>query len=483
MSRARTRRTRGTSGTRGTRGARVQPKEQAELPPGRNERDASRDEDNEELDEALDPEPPEDPEDGGNGGGGDDSEGSDDEDDDGTGLGANRPGALTPGQAIHGTLNYAKKAHIYLYRNATQALDEDLYDCTPDQFFQFMKSLDTRANAFGWTNPQGGILWVRAKGGNMINLIDSYGSISLPRIQRHEKTYWNDGFRRSQDDRMLFECLMSSLSTTGKEKLIAHSDDYMLKSGNQVVPSGLSLLKVIVRESYLDSNATTGMIREQLSNLEMFMPTVDNDITRFNNHVKMLLKALSARNERTFDLLTYLFKAYSVCNDKEFNKFISDIQTDHDMGNKRVDAAELMSMAEKKYKIMKTLNKWEAPSQTDERIMALEVELKKAEETFGLVRNKRQRNQGENNKQKRQKTEKKPEWFKGPPAPRKLLQPKEWNGHNSCSLPLRFTHFQGSFQHLCFIQHHHVLNSTSNTTIHTLSKQELQEPSLLPHFS
>ena len=339
-------------------------------------------------------------------------------------------GALTPGQAMTGVLDYAgNKAHAYLFKNATRKLEEELFDCTPDQFFPFLKNLEVRANAFNWTTNQG-IMWVHRHGGVLINLLEGYGSISLRRVTRHEKTYWDTGSRASQDDRMLFECLMNSLSAAGKAKINVHSEEYMLRSGEAVVPSGLCLFKVIVRESYLDSNATTGMIREQLSNLDVFMPTVDNDITRFNNHVKMLLNALHARNERTLDLLTYLFKAYAVCNDKEFSKFIGDIQTDHDMGIKRVDANELMALAEKKFKIMKTLNKWEAPSHVEEKILALQAKLNKVQGQLKKAGKRFQENEGggkkESNKEKRNKQ--KPEWFNSPPASGNMHETKKWNG-------------------------------------------------------
>ena len=78
------------------------------------------------------------------------------------------------------------------------------------------------------------------------------------------------------------------------------------------------------------------------------MPTINNDITRFNNHVTMLVDALHARGERTLDLLTYLFRAYNVCNDQEFVKFIRDLQTEHEMGTRHIDAKVLMSQAETK---------------------------------------------------------------------------------------------------------------------------------------
>ena len=358
--------------------------------------------------------PPEDPEDG----------------DDGEEENAEGPGALTPGLAMRGTLDYQNnKAHNILYNKATQKLAEELYDCTPDQFFPFMKNLEVRANAMGWTSEEYGILWVTRRGGVRINLLKAYGSVSLGRITRHERTYWRNGFRPSQDDRMLFECLMASLSQAGKARIQVHSEEYLLKDGNEEIPSGLCLLKVIVRESYLDSNATTGMIREQLSNLDLYMPTVENDITRFNNHVKMLLEALHARNEKTLDLLTYLFKAYAVCHDKEFTKFIADVQTDHDMGTRRVDAAELMSLAEKKFKIMKTLQKWEAPTHVDDQIMAMQARIDSMQKR--LDKHKRKKggdDQKDGEKKKKKPFQKKPEWLKKPPKAGKFDEVKEWNG-------------------------------------------------------
>ncbi|CAJ1940878.1 unnamed protein product [Cylindrotheca closterium] len=170
-----------------------------------------------------------------------------------------------------------------------------------------MKNLGERADEFGWSTC-GGILHVPKADGTMVNLLTEYGSITLEEIEIHERSYWNNGYRKSQDDRMLYECIMKSLSTLGKAKVNIHSSDYKLMSGRyNRYPSGLCLLKVVVRESYLDSNAMTGMLCQRLATLDLYLPTVNNDIIKFNMHVKMLLKGLQARGEQTLDLLTNLF--------------------------------------------------------------------------------------------------------------------------------------------------------------------------------
>jgi len=350
--------------------------------------------------------------------------------------------ALTPGTAIKGTLKYGIKSHFYIYSGATEKLEEELYDCSPDGFFQFIKSLKERANEFGWTKHPSGIMWVEPKPGEEpINILDHYGSISLERIQQHELTYFDkdEVDRQSQDDRMLYECIMASLSPTGKSKINMHSNEYML--GDKQLPSGLALFKVVVRESYLDSNATTGMIREKLSALDLYMPTIGNDIIKFNNHVRMLLGALDARGARTFDLLTNLFKAYAVCADEKFIKYIEDLQNDHDDGTKPLTAPKLMLKAENKYKIMKTRETWEAPTAVDERIIALQATIQSMQNKLSNGKKKRKNDEGKsendnssNKKRKQSKKEKKkqekPEWMSKPPSKDELKKPRRWNGKN-----------------------------------------------------
>ncbi|CAJ1953232.1 unnamed protein product [Cylindrotheca closterium] len=71
-----------------------------------------------------------------------------------------------------------------------------------------------------------------------------------------------------------------------------------------------------------------------------------------------------------------------VCSDKEFVKYITDLETDHDLKNQQITAAKLMKLAEKKYKIMVLLEKWEAPTQVDEQIMALQAKISDMKQKF-----------------------------------------------------------------------------------------------------
>ena len=83
---------------------------------------------------------------------------------------------------------------------------------------------------------------------------------------------------------------MNSLTQAGKDKVRLWSDQYIL-NGKE---SRILLLKVIIRESHFDTNATMNSIRTQLSNLDEYITTIRCDIIKFNEHVKRLLEQLNA---------------------------------------------------------------------------------------------------------------------------------------------------------------------------------------------
>ena len=80
--------------------------------------------------------------------------------------------------------------------------------------------------------------------------------------------------------------------------------------------SGNLLLKVLVRESHLDTNAPTYRIRTQFSSLDEYMMIIISNIGKFNFHVQTLMGFLTAQDETSTDLLTNLFKGYAKFSEK-----------------------------------------------------------------------------------------------------------------------------------------------------------------------
>ena len=139
--------------------------------------------------------------------------------------------------------------------------------------------------------------------------------------------------------------------------------------------SGMVLLKVLICESHLDMNATTTLICTKLSNLNEHIVTINSNITKFNAYVKNLVKALAARGEKTTNLLTNLFKGYLAVTDETFTKYIVHKQEAYKEGTSKFEPDKLMELANNRYKSLVEADKWNAPSEMEEKLIALETQL------------------------------------------------------------------------------------------------------------
>ena len=136
----------------------------------------------------------------------------------------------------------------------------------------------------------------------------------MERITAHENTYQNLHDGRAQDTHMLYLCLQASLSDAGRAKVDVCMSEFHI--GDE--PSGPMLLKIIIGESHIDTNATTNLIRTELSSLDEYIHTVGDDTIKLNNYVKALVEKLHSRGQTTTDSLTNLFKGCAECSDKAF---------------------------------------------------------------------------------------------------------------------------------------------------------------------
>ena len=224
-------------------------------------------------------------------------------------MAAQPPFALHPTDAIQGVIDVTTREGIKLYQNAMRSFytdPADFFNCEAPGLHGFLKEVEGIASRFGWRDA---ILEIPSDIMNPLegtkNLLTHYGELSLEHLRAWETTYLHGISRAAQDTAHLHLCLMNSRTQAGKDKVRIWSDQFIL-NGRE---SGILLLKIIIRESHLDTNATTNSIRTQLSNLNKYITTIGCDIIKFNEHVKRLLEQLNAHGGETHDLLTNLFKA------------------------------------------------------------------------------------------------------------------------------------------------------------------------------
>ena len=282
--------------------------------------------------------------------------------------------SLTPATSIGGIIDYSTSMGRKLYSTAISKLEEDPFDCVAEDLYSFLKALKDRAREFGWDEEGVGILSIPDDPANPTefkSLIDQHGEIELDMIRRFEETYIDQANRSAQDAAQLYRCLMASISKEGKKKILIWENQYTVNG----LGSGNLLLKIIVRESHLDTNATSASIRTKLTDLDRYLPTIGHDITKFNTYVKLLIDGLRSRGETSHDLLVNLFKGYMACSDREFVAYIKRKQDAFEEGTP-IQVDNLMKNAADKYKTLLQKGKWNAPDVNEAKLWHFKLRLR-----------------------------------------------------------------------------------------------------------
>lgn len=334
--------------------------------------------------------------------------------------------ALTPALASRGIIDYQTRSGERLYSSATKQLEDERYDGEAYGLHQFLESLEKRSKNYGWDT---GIMMIPPVIPDTMpsSLLGDYGTIDIERVRAFENTYIDTPTRSAQDTNLLYECIMNSISKEGRAKITIWKKDYMLRG----FPSGNLLLKVLIRECHLDTNATSGGIRAKLSSLDTYLPKVGYDILKFNMYVKNLVIQLKARGESSNDLLTNLFKGYLAASDKAFVSYIDKKLELYEEGTE-ISADQLMLWARQKYDLLREKGTWNAPTEEEEKIIALEAQLKKMEKQMKSGKAKGNPKSNQNGRERRTnnkdnpRRKEKPDWFeKEPDDPTKKVT---WNG-------------------------------------------------------
>ena len=332
--------------------------------------------------------------------------------------------ALSPALATRGIIDYNTRGGERIYPSATKELDTTKYDGKAQGLMAFLDLLEERAANFGWDTS---IMMIPIANANPKNLLTEYGTITIEEIQTHETTYISTPTRNAQDTNLLYECIMNSISPECKAKLTIWKREYRCNG----LPSGNLLLKILIRECHLDTNATVGGIRNRMNQLDTYQPTVGYNITKFNMYVKNLVDQLRARGEYTNDLLINLFKGYLAATDKSFTAYIDKKLEAYEEGQE-MTADQLMLWARNKYDLLLDKGTWNAPTAEEEKIIALQSQVK---EMAKKLQNKSNNSKPKSTQASSSKTDKKtskrkekPSWFSE--QPKDTSKTIKWNNRD-----------------------------------------------------
>ena len=171
------------------------------------------------------------------------------------------------------------------------------------------------------------------RNGTPINMVSDYGRVTLEQVTAWVLTLIHGNNRNNQNSKLLFDLLTNSISIEGLQRVQLWRNHYELNS----LVSGECLLKVIICESYLDSNATVSTVRLNLTNLDEYILSNGTDIVAFNVYVQSQVDGLAACGEITNDLIVNLFKGYHAMQDQAFLDYLCMIENAHKDGTAIMD--------------------------------------------------------------------------------------------------------------------------------------------------
>ena len=179
----------------------------------------------------------------------------------------------------------------------------------------------------------------------------------------------------AQNDDMLFQCLMESLSKDDKDVVTLReaectcNDDY----------SGTLLLKIILMESQVDTKSTTMLFHQKIpAGLPDLMAECGSNVKAFNQSVCGLQKKLASRGEVSGEILPQILLMYNQCDKKDgkFSLYITHIENAYPDGTVMLTDAALMIKAENKYSELIAKGEFLGASNKEmESIFALQTEV------------------------------------------------------------------------------------------------------------
>jgi len=281
--------------------------------------------------------------------------------------------ALAPGLHGNAFIDYGTTAGRKLYEAATKSLyasGETKYDGEEPSMHNFCIRGITHSEAFGWehicsvpTDPQQPDVDIKS-------IWTGYGQLPMEMVRNHVSTYIQTPTRAAQDSLQMYMCLFSSLTEAAQNRITVWASDYTVNG----IKSGPLFLKVIIRESHADTNATTRKICSKLMALDVHLTSLNFDVTKLNSQVKIWVQQLQARGESTQDLFANLLQAYKTLPDADLVNYVKQKINDYDEGHD-LTADELMHMVGNKYVTRSGESDFEGGRKDKETLIALEAEL------------------------------------------------------------------------------------------------------------
>ena len=225
-----------------------------------------------------------------------------------------------------------------------------------------------------------GIIMINGK-----NLLSDYGTMSLEEVKRARDVrnmIIPTTLRQAQSKikaQMLFHFIYSSLGSLPLRKISTRLEE--------IQQDGPTLLKVVLVDTFVASQAHTFKVKEQLYDLQL--KAFKWNVQTMNQSVREIMVDLQAAGHSfgNDDIMIALFRAYSGSTNEEFKNAV--MYWKNEWNNCSLTSAEeLMVKADGKYDELKKAGTWGKSSEKDEQIIALTARIETLQKEVHTGKNK-----------------------------------------------------------------------------------------------
>jgi len=340
------------------------------------------------------------------------------------------PFARSPALAHQNVLDYSTTAGAKIFSKATEQLPTK-FDLEQPNIQTLLTELNMRSATYGWASIMTININPLGAPANHKSLLEQHGVVTLERTKATVETFVNGANRQAQNDYQLLVCLTNSMDEATKRTMEHEAEQYTC--GTPATRSGVMYLKHLLAKAEVTSRAMTAHVRRNLANLNDHMvEEAKHDVKRFNRYVREQVDLLGRQGETTNDLLVNLFDGYLVSTDRCFCNYIENVRNDY-LDGAHITVTQLMMKAEKKYEDLVLDKKWNSPTEEQEEIVALRVQvetLKKATDSIKRPRTKDKKTSNAKKKAATKTFDGKWKWRNDAPGPGashvRIFEDEEW---------------------------------------------------------
>jgi hypothetical protein len=224
-----------------------------------------------------------------------------------------------------------------------------------------------------------------------INVIHQYGQIDATMLQIQCKVFCKSTgalfqARARQNNRMMGECIMKTLTPAARVKVLPFCGDYEI---DNVIYVPL-LHKKIMALATINSVATTKTLHSNLRELATYCSTIKGGTVLLPSSFDSNYMQIIARGATVNNPIDILFAASMVIPCHNLSSYIKQKQDAYMDGSLTLNHMELIMLATNKFKLLKQEEMWGAKSPDKNKIMVMQAELTPLKGQFQLSPNLKQ---------------------------------------------------------------------------------------------